>query len=164
MSNTIWWGVIPVTAVGALALTLTLGGGNDEVAPQIPRDEAKERQHSTSVQTLVAADAVPAPLKPDARATLEKRVVAQQATPIVDPVAEPTRSLAPSPEMLKRAQALREADHAATRAQGPAEACLAQMKTIFCPIIGNMPFVRDVAGQVAMWGHFDCPTSAPPKS
>ena len=70
---------------------------------------------------------------------------------------------APSPEMLARAQELHAAAAAATRPQGPAEACLTQMKTIFCPIIGNMPFVRDVAGQVAMWGQFDCPTGTPPK-
>ncbi len=157
MGKNVWWGTLAVTAVGALALTLVVNGGNKGVAPQIPQDQAENSQHPAAAQTLVATSAEPAP----ATTAVHASVGDTKAT--VDRGYQP-QSLTASPEMLQRARALRAADRAASRVQGPAEACLVQMKTVFCPIIGNMPFFRDVAGQVAMWGHFDCPTGTPPKS
>lgn len=157
VSKTVWWGGLAVTVGGALAVTLAASGGNAGVAPQLPQHQAAQTQHPAAGEAPVAATAaVQAPAQPAASMPDGNKNTG------VDP-GNPNRSLAPSPEMLKRAQALRAADLAATRPQGPAEACLAQMKMVFCPIIGNMPFIRDVAGQVAMWGHFDCPTGAPPK-
>ncbi len=145
MSNTIRWGTL---AVGTLALTFTLSVGNTGSLPPKSQDQAAGTQTPASVQTRIAAAA---------------RVSDRDANARVDP-GNRKQSLNTSPEMLQRAQALRAADRAATRVQGPAETCLVQMKTVFCPIIGNMPFIRDIAGQVAMWGHFDCPTGTPPKS
>ena len=62
------------------------------------------------------------------------------------------------------ADALRKADLGVTRPTGPADVCLAQMQRVLCPILGNLPFVRDIAGQVAMWGNFSCPIAARRKS
>ncbi len=40
---------------------------------------------------------------------------------------------------------------------GPADICLEQVKGIMCPIFGQMPFFRDMLGQMAVWGGFSCP-------
>lgn len=160
VNHKIWWGTLPLTAAGALALALTLSGGGEGTAPALSQDRAEDTQPPESARTLVTNGAVPALTTPTVS------VANGSAVAYVDSKNQ-TRSEPTSPLMLERAQALREADLAATRGvtrgQGPAEACLAQMKSVFCPIIGNMPFIRDVAGQVAMWGHFDCPTAAQPK-
>ena len=58
-------------------------------------------------------------------------------------------------EQRQAASRLRAAD--APAPQGPAEACLDQFRTVMCPIMGQMPFFRDVAGQISMWGGFSCP-------
>ncbi len=157
MGNKAWWGATVLVTLGAAALAFNVSAGNNGVTPPIPQDQAAVTQNPASAQTLVATGAVQAPSGPavsvaDGRANARVDLGTQRSPQ------------ATSPEMLKRAQVLREADVTATRGQGPAEACLAQIKMIFCPIIGNMPFIRDVAGQVAMWGHFDCPTGTPPKS
>ncbi len=48
-----------------------------------------------------------------------------------------------------------------TQPMGPADACVEMTKTILCPIIGQMPFVRDWAGQFAIWGKTSCPMGDP---
>ena len=50
----------------------------------------------------------------------------------------------------------------ATQPLGPADVCVEMTKTILCPIIGQMPFVRDWAGQFAVWGKTSCPMGDPP--
>lgn len=62
------------------------------------------------------------------------------------------------------AAALRKADSIITRPVGPADGCLAQMQRMLCPFFGNLPFVSDFAGQVAMLGNFNCPMAAREKS
>ena len=37
--------------------------------------------------------------------------------------------------------------------------CFAQMRAVFCPIVSQIPVMRDWAGQVAMAGGFSCPTT-----
>ena len=48
-----------------------------------------------------------------------------------------------------------------TQPMGPADACVEMTKTMLCPIIGQMPFVRDWAGQFAIWGKTSCPMGDP---
>jgi hypothetical protein len=86
-------------------------------------------------------------------------LAAGTAAPLVqagDPTVPGTqvRSIPPA-EQRQAASRLRAAD--APAPQGPAEACLDQFRTVMCPIIGQMPFFRDVAGQISMWGGFSCP-------
>jgi hypothetical protein len=141
------------------------------IEPQLLPQQIAESQQHAAAQTHQVAAAQPRAAGPTVAAATEVEPArpgpsasgAGDATSAG--VATGNRALAqpPSPEMLERARELRAADAALTPAQGPAEACLNQMKTIFCPIIANMPFVRDVAGQVAIWGNFDCPTGASPK-
>ena len=48
-----------------------------------------------------------------------------------------------------------------TQPPGPADVCVEMTKTMLCPIIGQMPFVRDWAGQFAIWGKTSCPMGDP---
>jgi len=54
------------------------------------------------------------------------------------------------------ANQLRQADAPANL--GPADACFEQVRAIMCPIAGQIPFFRDMLGQMAVWGEFSCPT------
>ncbi len=55
------------------------------------------------------------------------------------------------------AQALRQADAGVAASAGPAEACFNQMRTVICPIVGGIPFMREIVGGFAMLGGFSCP-------
>ncbi len=63
---------------------------------------------------------------------------------------------------LRAAQELRRIDQAALRPTSFGDACLRQVQLFFCPLISQIPFVRDAAGQMALWGGFDCPIAPPP--
>ena len=45
-----------------------------------------------------------------------------------------------------------------TQPKGPADACVEMTKTLVCPFIGSIPFVREMAGQIAIWAKTSCPT------
>ncbi len=162
-----WWGTGSLAALGALTFVLN---GNPAAAPEASPQQLAATQPAAVLATPATADPAPAPEKAvatvdaevGAKPDTQTRPPANPQTTRVDPGA---RNLLPtqSAENFKRAQALRSADDAASRPVGPAEACVTQVKAVFCPIIGNIPFIRDVAGQVAMWGNFDCPTGMTPK-
>jgi hypothetical protein len=186
VGNKAWWGAASVATAGTLTFVLV---GNNAATPVAPGGQAAEPQHPAAVTTLVAADPEPAAARTavtvsgdSAKVSAEHGTGSRLLTTSADPApAGPAvivsgdsakvsaedgiqaPPLTTSAEMLERAQALREADRTVTRSQGPAEACLDQMKVIVCPIIGNMPFIRDVAGQIAIWGNFECPTGTLPQ-
>ncbi len=155
MGKKLWWGAASLATLGAMTFVI---GGSDAAMPEAPPDQTMTTQMPGSAPTLVVARAATVPVRPAASAADGNADVG------VD-MGNTRRQATTSPEeMLQRAQDLRDADRTATLSQGPADACLTQMKMVFCPIIGSMPFFRDIAGQVAMWGNFDCPTGAkPPK-
>ena len=44
-------------------------------------------------------------------------------------------------------------------APGPAEACVDMARMILCPFLAQIPVVRDVTGQIAVWGKVSCPAT-----
>ncbi len=161
MDKKIWWGAITLASLVTATLGWNLVGNEHSSASLDPS--------SAAATAAVKTQAAPAP--------------ADAQTPVaeIDELATPARDLrAPAASLSQRAGSqaasalaqrqraalqLRKADVAAAGpvGVGPAEACFNQMKTVFCPIIAQMPFVRDVAGQVALWGRFDCPVGVTPK-
>lgn len=46
---------------------------------------------------------------------------------------------------------------ATTQSLGPMSNCVEITKAVMCPFFGNIPFVREVTGQIAAWGQISCP-------
>lgn len=46
---------------------------------------------------------------------------------------------------------------ATTQSLGPISNCVEITKAVMCPFFGNIPFVREVTGQIATWGQISCP-------
>lgn len=42
--------------------------------------------------------------------------------------------------------------------QGPADHVVEFVKSIMCPILGSIPVVSEITGQIATWGHTSCPS------
>lgn len=66
-------------------------------------------------------------------------------------------------EQAQRARRLHQVAAETTPNGGPGEACFDQVRTAMCPIVGQIPFLREFAGQMAILGNFSCPTESQPK-
>ncbi len=159
MINKMWWGAISLASLGLAASGWILVGDGVNSTSIVP----------PSVQAAVSSKADSRPAKDTAQppVKLVRAVDTESVRParpeavsrrdgVVSAEAEATTEV----EQRERAAVvLRRATLSDTGPAGPAEACFQKVKTVFCPFIANMPFVRDVAAQMAMWGNFDCPVS-----
>lgn len=66
-------------------------------------------------------------------------------------------------EQARRARRLHRVAAETAPSGGPGEACFDQVRTAMCPIVGQIPFLREFAGQMAILGNFSCPMEAQPK-
>jgi len=146
-------------SLAALAITLGLftptlrGGGfaHDGAGPNLGQNPASNHSTIALLSAPVTHFTRTARLTVDRRAEQDANSAHQNSSRV---------TMSKNPKDV--ADALRKADSIGTGPAGPADGCLAQMKRVLCPIFGQLPFVRDFAGQVAMWGNFSCPMAARP--
>ena len=113
-------------------------------------------QPTTSVQTALPSSTSSSPLLSQAALpqSTEMEVVSDVRGEPLEPGVSPS-SRKPSSSDLATQLSL------VTQPPGPADACVEMTKTVLCPIIGQMPFIRDWAGQFAVWAKTSCPMGGP---
>jgi hypothetical protein len=80
-------------------------------------------------------------------------VVSVAEAAVVEPLAEMVSSTAPTLDESLRAKAA-----TGTYSLAPADQCVEVVMKIMCPIFSRIPVVRDITGQIAVWGQISCPT------
>lgn len=55
-------------------------------------------------------------------------------------------------------ESLRAKASTGTRFLAPADQCVEVVKKVMCPIFSRIPVIRDITGQIAVWGKISCPT------
>ena len=138
--------VVAVTAVVAGGFLMWAGDTHRSTTFQPPPSAPNALPSSTSSSPLPSPAALPQSTQIEVGSDMRE----EPLEPEVNPISEkpPSSDLATQLSMV-------------TQPQGPADVCVEMTKTVLCPIIGQMPFVRDWAGQFAIWGKTSCPMGDP---
>jgi hypothetical protein len=110
-------------------------------------DKAIDQAEASSTETVIT----PAQDMPEKHEPVTVVSVAEAA--VVEPPAEMVSSNASTLEETLRAKASTGTDSLA-----PADRCVEVIMKIMCPIFSKIPVVRDITGQIALWGQISCPT------
>ena len=110
-------------------------------------DKAIDQAEANSTATVI----MPAQDMPKKHAPVTVVSVAEAA--VVEPPAETVSS---NPSTLD--ETLRAKRSTGTYSLAPADQCVEVVMKIMCPIFSKIPVVRDITGQIAVWGQISCPT------
>ena len=110
-------------------------------------DKTIDQAEASSTETVIT----PAPDMPEKHAPVTVVSVAEAA--VVEPPAEVVLSNASTLD-----ETLRAKGSTGTNSLAPADQCVEVVKKIMCPIFSRIPVVRDITGQIAVWGQVSCPT------
>ncbi|MDA9982283.1 hypothetical protein N9H39_06020 [Gammaproteobacteria bacterium] len=130
---------VPVlAALGFIVAYVMIGEEGDNVIDQVV---------ASSTETVTT----PAPDMPEKHAPVTVVSVVEAA--VVEPPAEMVSNSAPTLE-----ESLRAKTSTGTNSLAPADQCVEVVMKIMCPIFSRIPVVRDITGQIAVWGQISCPT------